>query len=132
MSRLVVVDVERQRVAVLLGGLRVNEVQRLVVGVHVLLEDPALDLGSAIGELDAVEFVLDDGGGFSLRLDGGRRGRSCSCGSQDRRSGIGRGLRGRLRLGGRGSVRRDGLGVRLGAVEAEAEEDGQHDEHHEK
>ena len=54
-----VVGVERERIAELLGRLRVNEVQRLAVGVLVLLENPARDLPAAVGEGDAVELVLE-------------------------------------------------------------------------
>src|SRR4029079_12249581 len=66
-----VVGVEREGAAVLFSSLSVDEVQRLLVGVLVLLEYPALDLRAAVGEFDAVELVLDDRGLLGLRLDGG-------------------------------------------------------------
>ena len=134
-----VVGVEREGIAELLGGLGVDEVQRLAVRVLVLLEDPVGDLSATVGEGYAVELVLDCGGGFSCGLNSGD-GRGCGhrCRGCRLRGGLRSGWGGRLgcgggTLGGAGDgVGRDRLGVCFGAEVLQAEEYGDEDEHHDK
>jgi hypothetical protein len=131
-----IVGVEGERVAKLFGGLGVDDVERLAVGVLELLEDPAGDLSATVGEGDAVELVFNDGRGFGRGLGGGNRGgRGCS--GQTRSRSAHRGGRGRrLRCGrGRGALGRIGgrcLGVSFGTEVLKAKEDGDQDEHHDE
>ena len=55
-----VIGVERERVAELLRGAVVNDVERPALGVFVLLQNPAGGVRAAIGEGDAVNVVFDD------------------------------------------------------------------------
>ncbi len=64
-----VVRVQRERITKLLCGLRVHEIERLAVGVFIFFEEPAGDLSATIGEGDAVELVLDRGGGLRRSLN---------------------------------------------------------------
>ena len=52
----------------------VDEVQRLAVGVGVAFENPAGDLGAAVGEGDSVELVFDDGGVLAVACTAGVEG----------------------------------------------------------
>src|SRR6202044_1234000 len=69
-----IVHIEREWKAKILGGenvrggLGLNEIERLALGVKILFENPMLNLRALIGELNLEEFVLyrcggDDGGG---------------------------------------------------------------------
>src|ERR1700685_3853094 len=71
-----VVGVERERMAELLGSLVVDEIERTAVAVLKVLEHPAGDLGSSVGEGDAVELILDDGAGLGRGLYHGYGGGS--------------------------------------------------------
>ena len=69
-----IVGVERQRIAELLGRLCVDEVERLAVGILVLLQNPARNLRAAIGERNPVELVLDRGRRLGCCLNRGHGG----------------------------------------------------------
>jgi hypothetical protein len=78
-----VVGVKREGVAVKLGGAGVDEIERVAGIVGELFENPGGDLSAAVGEGDAIEFIVDDGGGLSGCSDGGDRG-PATCGMQVR------------------------------------------------
>ena len=76
-----VVGPERERVTEFLSGSGVDEIERAVLGVVVeLFQDPGFYLGSAVGEGDFVEIVLDYGFGFGGGLLCDRvRWKACRC-----------------------------------------------------
>ena len=68
-----VVRPQRERVAVLFRSDTVDQIQRLVFIVGVFLQDPGLDLRSAVGEGDAIKIVLNYGFCFRSPLFGSSR-----------------------------------------------------------
>ena len=129
-----VVGIEGKGIAVLLGGHLVDEVEGLAFAVLVLLEEPLGDLAAAVGEGDLIELVLDDGGGFGggLNGSGGGGGGRGGCSGGESHYGDGRCRGGGGRGLGDGRVGRCGLGVLAGLVVLKAEEDGDHDKHHDE
>src|SRR5262249_17181012 len=81
-----IVSPERERKPDFGSRVRIHQVERFVVVIGVLFQDPRFHLGAAVGERDAIQLVLDHRLGFAARLFcSGRRSRPFSrfgCGSK--------------------------------------------------